>query len=1024
MKNLILSILIAAAAVLPANALSKSAWEARFFRGLLQRNYSDLAGKVLAGIEAMPGEPAEKAAACVEVARGYIEAAEAAASQPLEVQQEYLAIADKQLKSATTVSPEIVKDLAYMIEAANLGQRRASILASRIAQLPDADKEKVFRETDAMFIEVEKQWEKTIVLARNVADKAYQTPGKTESELADIIDEALMKVAEYELREALCHYAHIELYDHKPNDPKRRTLVEATLLKLAQVIYASEDSSLCLYAYYYSGKIYKKDKNWPKAVEFFKKALEVPRQIQIAEVINLTRFEYSDVLAKDEKFKDAIDVLTPLIPKVKPGAIDLQARAMLQQATAKFAWAADLRSKSGGGPPPAAMMQQYQEAITMCQAVIAANPKWEGTAQAIIAEWSSKITDSEDPTVLLSEGSRLYRDRKYKDAAKVYQKVLANVKVNDKYRTQGGFFLAMSYYHSGMFYEAALVSDYLATRFDPEKQSYAQKAIVLSISSSKKQFDATKSKFDRRLYLRLCERIGEEASSIIEAQELAGKGKYDDALKMLAAIKPTSKVYDQVLFNTAQIVDARSGEFFKQRENIRGWHERIKALELYKSFIDWAAANPPKGDRQRLRQDNECRAIQRLGSLLLDAKMESYLRKNVAAAGRDKGQLEEAVKLAARAMCQKPPKRAPANADEANAQITVITGAAQKAFLKISADIRSRYTEAPDLHPYIVMLRIVAAGRVGNAESAAADVTQLKDFPEFQGTADAFGRVAIIFDTRARQLDGELEQLEKQRENEKKPELDEQIVKARAASEEAYSKALAFFVEMLGIDPTLETIDEKQRFDMFHYVILLQYRRGVEISVDDKIQLINTFLEQSADENAADKVEKIEGIRLILAEYLTKTNKLDDARQVFEELSARYEKDFEERRKKDPRAPTYARHWQVRHGLASTLKALGLYEDSLRDFNLIWRSVPAGSDTWWRASYEMYTCWMEMKAYDKAVNFIRTIHQTRPTLGGRDMKNNFLMLLTRIQSLPDDQLVGVDHERLLTLIDDIRKETK
>jgi len=381
------------------------------------------------------------------------------------------------------------------------------------------------------------------------------------------------------------------------------------------------------------------------------------------------------------------------------------------------------------------------------------------------------------------------------------------------------------------------------------------------------------------------------------------------------------------------------------------------------------------------------------------------------------------VTMAAKTMCQPVPRKMPANVKEAEALLTKMEDAKAKVFLELSKDIISRYPDVAAIHPFILAARIMAACQAGEYETAEKDAAQLKEFPEYGGTAEAFGRVALLLDSRARQFEKEQKQLEAELEKDPKNEsLTEKLGKAKASADDSFGKANKFFSEMLSIDPTLETINAKQRFDMFCYIIQLQHDRGVAISVDDKIQLAKTFLEQTSEEEQAAKADRIDSIRLMLAEYYGVSGKLEDAAAIYQDLLDRYGKDFEERRKKDPRAPRTALHWQAVEGMALAQKGLGRYEDALANFATIRQSVKSGSDRWWKAVYQMGSCWEQMKEYGKVFELIRDQYRWRPTMGGADMKNNFLMILTSMLSKPDDQIPGVDRAQLTDLTDKIQKE--
>ena len=990
-RKLILSIAIAAAAAAPAAALTSAEWDIKFVRGLSQRNYVDLAEELAEQIKKAGAQPADIANIYIFLAEGIIDGVEASPDLPMETQLKLVEKAEATLKSAIAASPEIAKTISYRAQVASLKQRQAAALAARIPQLPEADREKVFKQVDALFTEVEKQFEQTIQDARKEMDKLSGAMGKTTAEQEKIekdTDAALLQIAVYELRQSMAYYAHYELYDNKPADPKRKELAKKALERLDQVAYEAEDTSLVAYAHYYTGMIQKKEKVYDKAVEAFDKIFVLPKEIQVPEILRRTYFDYSDTLVKAEKFQEAIKKLDSfLLNKQISSGEDNEVRGKLYKATALFAWALKLKSQTGAAPQqplPEGIKKHYDAAMELCRGVIGKSEKWAPTANGIVSEWSRKVfPDSEDATVLMADASARYEAKAYLEAASLFQKVLANVRAQKSTRLKAGYYCAMSYYKAEDYYRGYVSADWLATRFSPEKYDYARKAVIVAILSLKKQFEKTNDDFDKGLYIATRKQLGEEEFLLVEVNELESQGKLEEAIKACEKVTPKASVYDAARYKIAHLNDQMADRLLREKKYAQGIDMRTKAVKLYKAFLDWCVANPPKEERVAVRHDLECRAIHKVGRLVLENAVESYYAGQIKRSQSNKVELANAIKGAAPAMLQAVPDKMPANAQDATALLAELREDGIRTFLKLSEDVRTRFPEATIAQPYVIYLRVLALLRVADLPGAEKELESLKEFTDFAATAEAYGRVAMAFDTQARSL-------EKQ--------------EKKADAEKVYTRAIDYFQQMITIDP-------KQNFDMLYYIIMLAYNHGQNMSIDDRMKLVNGFLDEYGDKTEHET--EVDNVKLVAAGYYVIQTKYADALPMYEELVRKYDAAYEKAQEKDPRAGRSARDWDARRGLAKVHKALGKWAEARNDFSAVSLGVPVAGDTWWDATASATECMVELKDYARVISTVKTTFLLHPDMGGPEMRGRFQMVLGKIAAV-DFKNEKVDYAKQAT----------
>ena len=977
----ILSLVIAGAAASQASAMTAFEWDLKFLEAISRRGYADIADEVGQQMLNAAKDSSQKGKIAIRRAAALLDAAENAAGED---QVALVKRAEDALKQAVTASPEIAKSIEYAEQAAILKQRQATILASGIPKLPENEQEKVFKQADALFTQAEKDFEQVLGLRNALIDDLQhrmtsnnqRNPRETQKLDADL-DDAYFQVTVVHFRMAMCLYAHLELYDHRPGDAKRKILLQAVLDKLEQVSWEGEDTSLMAYAYYYLGLVSKKEGKFDKAEESFAKVIATPRGLRVPDLIRRSHFDLVDTLTKAEKFETALNKCETLIAylrQTRSGEDDVT-KAMLFKATIYFSAATKLKMQAGDGPLPGPAKKHYDSGMEICRTIINTNEKWRGTAQDIINEWAKKVfPDSDDPTVLMAQGRILYQDKKYVEAAPSFRKVLANPKAREKTRVEAGYFLSMCHYHTERYYDAYVAGDWLGTRFDPKKHDFVEKSQLIAILSVKKQLDKSNDEFDKALYIKTRKQLGEEEFLIIEARDLLEQGQLEKALEVYRRITPkAASVYDSALYEIAQCVDMIADREMKARRAAQCVARRAEAAKLYNEFITWSQANPPSADRARQRQELECRAIHKIGRLMLDTTADSFYRAEIRRSGSNVKDLADAVERAAAAMLQPAPEKIPANADEALALLDEFAVGRVRKFVDMSAGIRTKYPEATEVHPYLLQLRVRALVTLEDAEAAEKDLVEIAEYKEFTGLADVTSRVAMAFDSRARK---------------------QEEANQAAEAEKSYAKAVSLFQEAIKLDPKFSFLPERQRFDVIYYVVMLFSRRGMAIAVDDKLALVKSFLEEFA--NDPKRESDIDNVLLVEADYLIVRSKLGDAVDIYEKLVKKYDDEFKLMREKNPKAGRPARHWQAKQGLAGARKASKKYADALRDLLEIRPNVPQGGPIYWQVTYDASECYLELKKCDVLLNMLQRAFLLYPEMGGPELRSKFLMLLGRI----------------------------
>jgi len=1004
----ILTFVIAVAAGCQAPAMTAFEWDLKFLEALSRRGYTDLADEVGQQMLGAAKDPAEKGKIALRRAAALLDAAENAAG---EEQLGLVKKAEDALKQAVAANPEIAKSIEYAEQATILKQRQATILATSLSKLPESEKEKVFKQADALFTQVEKDFGQVATLLNKRIDDLQSTivgnnqnPRATQKSETEL-DDAYFHVTVVHFRTAMALYAHLELYDNKPGDMKRKDLLKAVLEKLDQVSFEGEDTSLMAYAFYYLGLVSKKEGDLAKAEESFTKVITTPRGLRVPDLIRRSHFDLVDTLTKAEKFEAALNKCETLIAYLRQtrAGEDEVTKAMLYKATICFSAATKLKTQAGQGPLPEAARKYYESGMAISRTIINTNEKWAGTTQDIINEWAKKIfPDSDDPTVLMAEGRILYHDEKYVDAAPAFRKVLANPKAREKTRVEAGYFLAMCHYHSERYYDAYVAGDWLGTRFDSKKHDYVEKSQLIAILSIKKQLEKSSDVFDKALYIKTRKQLGEEEFLIIEARDLIDQGQLEKAIDVYRRITPkAASVYDSALYEIAQCIDMIADRELKARRIPQCVARRAEAAKLYSEFITWSQANRPPADRIRQRQELECRAIHKIGRLMLDGTADSFYRGEIRRSGSNIKDLADTVRTAAAAMLQPLPEKLPANAQEALALLDKFAVGRVRKFIDLSTGIKTKYPDAVEIHPYVLHLRVMAFVRLEDPQAAEKDLAALAEFKDFTALADITCRVAMAFDGQARK---------------------QEEAQQAADAEESYGRTVGLFQEVIKLDPKFSFLPARQRFDVVYYVVMLFSKRGQGISVDDKLALVKSFLEEFAGEPKREN--EIDNVLLVQAEYLIVRNKLGDAIDIYEKLMKRYDAEFAEMREKDPKAGRPARHWQAKQGLAAARKVGRKYADALKDFMEIRQNVPAGGDTWWQAAYNAADCMVELKRYEMVLKMLKTTFLLHPDMGGLDLRNKFVMLLGRIASgnLPKDQAGCAKQAR--ELIDQINQHAE
>jgi len=990
---LLAAIAAAAAFAAPAAGLSTLEWELRFVKGLMLRGYADYATEVAEKLSKIDGTPQEKAKVWIDIAGAYLDAAEGAADRPAEEQQALLAKAEDCLKKAVAAAPDIATSIDYRIQKAILTQRGAAIRAARLSSLPEPEREAQFQQIDKLYESVVKELDGVATALQKKADDRTGNGDVPEGEINDIF----FQIAVVHLRAGLACHARLVLYDLKPGDKKATEIARIGIDRLELASWEGADSTVATYSYFYMGMIAKKQNNHDKAREYFGKVLDprvTPKELQAPDIAGRTYLEYADLLTSDKKFKEAIGLIDTFLgnPAIARGN---ESRALLYKATAYFAWALDLRTKAGDVEPPAKVKEYYDHAIAICRKVIENDPTWAGTATSIVDEWSRRIYDQGaggpvDPIVLMASARSAYTEKKYPEAAAAYRAVLTSTGMTPKYRAEAGYYLALSHYNIQEYYEAVIAADWTSSRFSPDKFSYAQKSLNLAIAAATKQYELTKDKFDEALYIKYRKRLGEERFAIWEADKLVERGQLDEALALLKKIGARSDVYDMALFKIAETTEKLADKYLKDRDR-RGISTFAQAQKLYRQLLDWSDKNPPRDDLAASRQMVAARTVAKLCRLLIGNTAETYYKavlKNTRG-----GDLAKLVADAAEAMLQPSPANITDDAAGAEAAIDAMVAGKMQTILSLTEGFTEAYPDAADFQSYVTYARVMAAVKTDNLDIAEKEAESLKEDKEFASKlASVYGRIALAFDSRARDL-----------ENENK--------KDEAAK--SYRNALRYFMLMIEKDP-------EQNFDMYYYVVTLAKNYGTDMSFDAKRELAQTVLDKFGKE---DKLrDQLDIIRLFLADLLDQNGRLDEALKTYQELFARYEKNLEEARKTNPNSPMPLNHRTVVMAIARVSKQVGKHEEALRNFIRARQWMQGGSEEWWGATWDITDCMIRLRMYDKVLEESRRIRLLYPSFGGPDTKSRMVALIRKLADLPQAD-VGLSEIRAKAaeLIEEILK---
>lgn len=1001
-RRIIITILLIAAGT-PAAAISQADWDLLFVKGLARQGYTDLAveqAEKLSGGNLAGKDAADK---LVELAQIVLDIA-SAGDMPPEDQRELVDKARATLKAAVKADPEIAQQTDYRIQAVQVDQRIAAILARQLPDLEGEKREKLIEEIDKLFSKVKKDFNAIIKDGEEDLNKLLEQTSPNERDqqekFEEELDKAYLEMTVLRLREALAYYAHLDTYGPRPDDPGREELIKVLLGKLEHVAWEGEGTSLVCYAHYYLGMVHKKNGNHEKALEAFKKAINTPKEIQVPQIAPRMHLEYADALGKSGQFMGAVKVLNKFLHNRQWSKIEENVvRAKLLKTRTYFSWALYLKKKA---QDPEAR-QKYNEARKVCDDIDKTHPRWIGNVQQLVDEWTTKIypgVDFRDPTILRSKARRLYAQKKYARAANAFQRAFVAIKEPDEKRIRDGWYMTMCYYHLEQYYEVAAVGDFLIQRFDPQKFALSEKVLNTVIISLGKLAEETGDPFDRELYFRYRKMLGEEKIKIVEATELKNEGKHERALRVLATIKPEAENYDDALLLIAECNDLLGDKYLRENDQRRCVQKQGEALGLYGSFVAWSAKNPTKGDAAIERRRNlEARALFKIGRLLTGSRkkptIESYYA-NAISRTRTAAKLPGLITSAAKAMAQPAPKKKPAARAEAAAMLEEVVRTANARYLELSTGIAKKYEKAVQILPYLHYLRIIAALRLEKLDAAEADLLACEAFPEFGERIPAgtiYGKVAGLFDAKARRLEKE---------------------KGAQSAKQPHAKAVRYYLKMIEADPD-------QDISMLHYVIQLVHTHGDKEQRPLLLEMITGFLEKFGTHSDDRKTQqKIDHVRLMHARLLLETEDLTDAVTIYARLAEKMDKDYQQRRATNPRAARTSLHWEAKLGLARGKKALQKYDEGAVAFENIRNSVPPRGNTWWMATYELTDCMYGLKAYEKCIKKIRSLVGLYSKLGGPASRANFLKLLQKIVKNAD----GKAKEDALKLLKEIKAENK
>lgn len=1020
-RKVLLTIALAATS-LTASALSEAEWDARFVKGLAMRGYIDLAVKqgeamvrrnpadqdtrklklqlalIYLDIIERGQQTPEEQRELIDKAKCVLKAVEGPPNEEEVEEEDYYDEPEDQDKPA-----ESLDDIDFRVEVAAAKQRIGSILTRQLAKLDDDKRDKLFAEIDKTFKKVKSDFKKIINSHDRSIDGFYNAQPANPAEerrLQEEVDKIVFQGSIYKLREALAYYAHLESYDLRRDDDDREKVRNAAIEKLDSVAWVGQGTSLECYAYYYLGMIYGKEGEYRKATEAFENAINVPGEVQVPEIMARVYLDCANMLIKAGDFEKANEILNAFLSKRKLVGLDgNRPRAMLYKTKALFAWAHDVKTKTPQKAPK--VKELYDAAVKMCGQVVEKYPQWQGTANQLIDEWTERIypegADVRSPYVLRAMAQRAYDNKEYAKAATLFRKLFGYTTVSEHVRASAGRKLVMCYYRLEKYYDAVAAADFLTLRFNPERFEYAGKALHVAIMGMQERFKKTDDPFDEGLYVEFRKKLGEEKFKLFEADRYKREGDYDAALRTLAAIKP-GEGYDMACFLIAECNDLQGDDYFKQRKYAKCIDKQAKAIALYKALLDWSAKNPAEGDAPSAgRRDIEARTMFKLGRLLTGKKkanIEAYYRSAIKSA-RTADKLAGVIKTAAAALLQPLPDKPPASRARAQAQLQKLADGANRSFLDLTAKVAETHADIAPVLPYIYYLRIMAAVRLDDTDLAEKAIAEIRKYPEFGeqiGAGSVYGRVAEMFDSRARDL-----------EEQAKPE----------ESKQAYAKAVEYYRGMIEADPD-------QSLQMFHYVILLMQKHASDISIETKLGFVDAFMKKFGDEHGDKNKEKVDHIRLVLAELLFEKGDLRNAVKAYADLVEKLDKDYQAKKAEDPNHKMTPQHWAAKLGLAKARKALGDYQGAIGEFNTIRKKVREGGETWWMATYHLVDCMVELKEYDVAVKKLRTIHATRPSMGGPAMRNDFLKLLAKVINATHDQRA----QELIRNIQNSNKETE
>jgi len=1003
----LIPIIVILAVAGPASGMSMPEWDMLFVKALWQRGHSEIASQQADRMIKEAGKGPEWAGSLTQLAGSFLEIG----TETIEEQRELIARANTALEAAAKADPEVVKTLDYRIEVIIIGQRVAGNLAKNLGDTQGDQRKKLYKEIDEAFEKVQKGFAEIIKENNAKLDEIYRENPQTEDGVDDQerrIDKLFMEVSIHKLREAIALYDWFDTFEERRDEKKRPELLKSLTEKLETLAWEGEGNSILLYAKYYEGLVHKKEKNFEKAVEAFKVAVNAPEEIQVPQIMVPLYLEYVDALIKTEGFREANALLNAVRRRPNMAAGN-EARLDILRATNLYAWSYHTKVYAPG--QAAKHKELYDEAMAVCRQIVKERPEWIGTVNKLMDEWSRKIKGGEgerDVNVLMARGRVLYTEKNYLQAIEPFQQIVEVVKSPEKIRVHAGWYLVMCCYHLGLNYEAAAAADFLVMRFDPAEFEYSERAFNTAIVCLQKQFQKTGDRFDDNLYISFRKKLGEGSFLIYEGRKLMEQGMFEQALAKLREVPKDSdepgaaEVYAMALYLSADCHNRISDNHWKKKEYAEALDLQAKAAKLFQNFLKWSAEHPAEGNAAARRQEIEARTIYELARLLTGtagmkgARFETYYDATIKRGRPNKAELAEHVRKCAEGMLQDVPKKQP---EDKQAALDMIRDLVQKRHvyvLELTEGFSTRYPDAVELAPYSYHLRMTAAMQAGEAASAEADLAELKKYPEFESRMGSiYGNLATVFDSKARKL-----------------EKDEQA----QAAQEALDKALMYYQEML-------RADAEQSFDMLYYIILTMHRHGRNVALNTKLDLITATLEKFGHE--AVPASKVVRLRLIHADWLFEHGDQAPALKIYHDLNEELEKEYLQRKENNPAAVRTAEHWSTLLGLAQSRKALGQHREAIHNFDTIRKNITGGSDTWWNATYEMLDCMVEAKDVQNklVIQNIQTNQLLRPTLGGPEMRNKFLLLLAKLAATDDEEISNQALE-LIKVIEDHPKTTE